>query len=199
MKTLSIIILTCLAGLCLTSCKPLLINLSGLKQPKLESVTSVSDYLKKNHVDKYDSLYVCRDSAALYKLMSRVKNFPATLLFDKNGISVQQSDSGYCPGKVEEFMKTLVLSSSINFDHRFSKQEIFHWISPVEGNSETNEEPDFTLFVFWAKYCGSLNNGVFRVMKATQENQNIKAQINLINIDFIDTWNMKSKPKFNYN
>jgi len=199
MKTPSIIILICLVGLSLTSCKPLLIRLSGLKQPKPESLTSISDYLKKNRIDRYDSLYVCSDSVALYELMSLVKDFPTTLLFDKNGLSVQQSDSGYCPGKVEEFMKTLTPSSSISYDHRFSKQEIFHWIYPVDGNSETNEEPDFTLFVFWAKYFGSLNHGVFRVMKATRENPNIKLKIYLINIDFIDSWDMRSSPKFIFN
>lgn len=199
MKTTIHIILTCLVGLCLTSCKPLLIKLSGLKQPKPESFSSISSYLKKNHVDRYDSLYVCCDSAALYELMLRVKDFPATMLFDKNGLSVQQADSGYCPGKVEEFIQSLDGSSSINYDYRVPEQEITHWICPADGNPVIKEESDFTLYVFWAMYCGSLNKGVFRVMKAAQNNPDINIGIYLINIDFMASWEMKSKPKFLFN
>ncbi len=199
MKTTTVIILTFVAILFLPSCKPLLIKLSGLKQPKPESISTISAYLKKNNIDRYDSLYVCRDSAKLFELMTRIKDFPTTLLFDNQGLSVQQSDSGYCPGTVEEFMKTLVRSSPINYDYRVSEQEIFQWVTPVNGFSETTEEYDFTLFVFWARYCGSLNHGVFRVMEAIQKNPTINVKIFLINIDFIDSWGMTSKPTFVFN
>ncbi|MFH1159449.1 MAG: hypothetical protein V1733_00680 [bacterium] len=198
MKTISTIILTCLVGFFLTSCKSILVPLSGLKQPKLESIKSVSDYLEKKKIEQYDTLYICPDSAALYTLMFKIKDFPRTILFDRNDVSVLQSDSGYCPGKAELFMRNLSLSTSLRSDDRFSMKEIFQWVHPVVWNSETTQDPDFTLFVFWAKYCGSLNNSVFRVMKGIQENPNIKTRIYLVNIDFMDSWDLKSKPEFTF-
>ncbi|TSA27399.1 MAG: hypothetical protein D4R67_06120 [Bacteroidetes bacterium] len=198
MKALSISIVICLVGFCMTSCKPVLKWISGLKQPKIESIHSISTYLKKKKIDTYDTLYICRDSAALYALMSYLKDFPTTLLFDKNGLSVQQSDSSYCPGKAEEFMGNLTGLIPLTHNDRFSNHNILQWIYPVAGNTEEIQGHEFSLFVFWAKYCGSLNNGVFRVLKAAQENPDIHVKICVINIDFIDVWEMKTKPAFHF-
>lgn len=198
MKTISTVFLLCLVGIFLTSCKSILVSLTGLKQPKLESINSVSFYLKKKKIENYDTLYICHDSAALNKLMFRIKEFPRTVLFDRNGVSVLQSDSGYCPGKAESFMRDLSLTVTLKPDDQFSVKEIFQWILPVLWDSEPIQDPDFTLFVFWAKYCGSLNNSVFRIMKEIKGNPNIKTRIYLVNIDFINSWDLKSKPEFQF-
>lgn len=198
MKKTAIIFLTCLAGFGLISCNPLLIRLSGLRQPTPESVQSIQDYLKKHRIDTYDSLFICRDSAAVFHLISTLRDVPVTLLFDQDGLSVQQSDSGYCPGKAVEFIKTLSLSTPIRHDDRFSKHELFSWITPVKGNPVIHEAEDFTLFIFWATYCGSLNKGVFSAMAAAERNPAISMKIYLINLDFMDSWHMNPFPQFRY-
>lgn len=198
MKTPAIIFLTCLSGLGMISCKPLVMQVSGLRQPSPESVQSVQDYLKKHQIDSYDSLFICKDSAAVFDLITMIQNVPGTLLYDRDGLSVQQSDSGYCPGKVTEFMKSLSPSSSIRYDQRPSKQELLRRVTPVEGNQGTSDPADYTLVVFWATYCGSLNKGVFSVMDAGEKNPAIRLKIYLVNLDFMDAWHMNPFPEFRY-
>lgn len=188
----------CLVCFFQISCKPLLIFFSGVKQPKIESTKSISIYLKKKKVENFDTLYICRDSSALGSLIYLIRDFPRTVLFDRNGSSILQTDTGYCPGKAEELMINLSCSTALKPDDRFSIQKIFQHVIPVDRNSEKSPDPDFTLLVFWAKYCGSLNKSVFRIMRRTRENQNIKTRIYLVNLDFMNTWDLKSMPKFSY-
>lgn len=182
----------------IASCKHSLILLSGLKQPDLESVRSVSDYLGKKGITGFDTLYVCRDSASLSGLMATIKAFPATLLFDRYGYVVHPSDTAYCPGKAEGLIRHLSPASSGKQTSRLSLHGIRRWTLPIAWNQATMQDPDFSLFVFWARYCGSLNNGAFRVMKAASENHEIRVNIYLVNVDFLDGWGLTSGPQVRY-
>lgn len=198
MKKISPLVFVILVGICLTSCKSVLRVFSGVRQPHLESFNSVSDYLKKNRIDTFDTLYTCRDSATAMALIAHIINLPSTLLFDSTGHSVQQSDSSFCPAKVEQFMRNLSDTSSIIYGDGITQGNILQWISPVASNPGKTRNSEYHLYVFWATYCGSLNKSAFRVLKAACDNPNIHINLYLVNVDFLDSWGMKSGPKIKY-
>lgn len=186
------------AGICMTSCSPVLRFFSGIRQPRIESIGSVKDYLEKNRIETFDTLYTCRDSARAMALIKHIINLPSTLLFDSSGLSVQQSDSGFCPAKVEQYMRNLSEASPIIHDNMGTRSEILQYISPVASHPGKFSKPEFHLYVFWATYCGSLNDNVFKVLTAAYDNPNADISISLVNVDFLGSWGIKEVPGFSY-
>jgi hypothetical protein len=195
MKHLFAILFFVPAVVALTACKSALVLVSGVRQPGIESVTSISRYLERKKIDHFDTSYVCCDSAALYRVMFRVKDFPTTLLFNRLGSSIILPDTGYCPGKAEVFIRNLSPSTVLITDNRFSLDEFRQWLVPVEWHHGTGQQADVTLIVFWAQYFGSLNNNAFRVMKALADNSQVNSRIFLVNVDYMESWHLKSKPE----
>jgi hypothetical protein len=180
------------------SCDHIFLSINGVSKPRIESKESTLSYLSSNSFDLADAVFTAKDSTAIFQIINMIGNIPGVDFFNRKGELVEYSSTGDCPGKADRFAAMLEADSNYRTDSSYHLKDV---MDKVEGlyrrENMLNEEADFTILIYWAKYLGKMNKSVMKVMKTIQANKNIRARIYLINMDFQQTWGMKTIPVIN--
>ncbi|MBN2779083.1 MAG: hypothetical protein JXR36_15705 [Bacteroidales bacterium] len=187
MRTKALIVILSMLFL-LSSCKPIMYKLYGIKKPDVETEQSIKDKALKFGLDtsnivtvnEYDFLQVMKG-----------QGIPDGEIFDKNGhyINYRQTDSA-CNAGLFEFIPnlktdtTFITNDSILLINKMNKFKDFNG-KPLQEI----DEAEFYLLIYWTVWTGKLNKDHVKIWEdLALENQNCKIQVIKINLDMQDYW-----------
>ena len=154
----------------LSSCKSILIKMSGITQPKIETLTSLKKYLAKKEIITQD-IYSFQSKDKLFEFY----NFKAignggameVFIFDKDGYLVAfKPDTIGCKAGLSPFLADIENKAKSN---TIKTIQIDTLLSQVRKNEEKQATlradlapADYYMLVYWAKYLGkSADNVLF--------------------------------------
>lgn len=174
---------------CLTSCSYLIMKAKGIKQPQVESVTSINRNATKNNIEE-ESLFVLKEDLVIPNMFTEVNK---SYLFDKNGIGVNLSLVGAnetCSGNILSLIKGL---SKVTYAVRDSSQVLESEVNKAKHINYKkapliDPSADYYALYYWNSFAGKGNNKgmIERLRMSIEENRNVKIQLILINEDMIE-------------
>ncbi len=184
-----------------SACQKVILFSKGIRNPTIKSETDIREFLRKRKIPSYDGSFVVRDSISFINLVKNVKMFPGVAFFTPFGELILINDSTYCAGVAHMFSMNLQSGSSYPVDSSFRLEELDGLVRSLERdhNNLEEEEGAFVVMGFWATYFGSVNENVFGVLEAASRNTNVKTRIYLVNIDFLESWGLKTKLNYKIN
>ena len=191
MKKLLILISTLI--IVLTACKSAMMRQYAVGSPKIETIESVRNDLKKNMPGFEGYLCVFRDSAALMDWFKN-KNLPGrSQFYNSGGYRIITQDSTFCSGVETDFAGNLKINQVYRIDSLTPFCRLQKDILPVGEKADLDPSNySFTCVIFWARFMGKLNMSSFRIAASALESQPAKTgkvNVLLVNIDILDFWN----------
>ena len=179
----------------LSGCKPIILALFGVHQPRQEKIEDIKAYAIKHDIPLENCALVKEDSLA-FALMKRM-NVP--LLFDKTGYLID-FNSGYenksCGGNILSFIEGL---SSITYAPRDSNitygNETKAWnhldnLTPYQSEIDSTKF-DYAMVYYWNTFSGRGENyKMIRLLrKSIASNPRVKFKLVLVNQDLREGMN----------
>ncbi|MCX6251970.1 MAG: hypothetical protein NTX61_14615 [Bacteroidetes bacterium] len=179
------------------SCKSLLLKTKGITKPRMETTQTIQRYINSKLTGKGRQLYIAKDSIEIFTLYSMIDGFPSVDFFTTGGELIDYNDHVSCAGKADEFAAQMIRGTDYKINPKYKLHEIASKLHSIDGTEIVSAEgADYFMFVYWAKYFGSLNNNVFDILKTLQNNKRVNVKVILVNLDFQSSWGMKKIPQF---
>jgi len=187
----------------LTSCSVFYRVVLGIKNPKMESYSSINEYAKTLNIDP-KNLVFAKDSASMTELNKIFMGNPEVLIFNKSKMFLPyKNDSVACNAPIDIFLKNIC---DIETTHAPIKKEINfnHFISLLDDHSNAlgiikNANIDFIVFANFVKYVPKVNSTHLPAWNKELNNHlgNCNAKIIYVNLDYLESWGItkKSLPK----
>jgi hypothetical protein len=202
MKTLSLILKTALMAMLfsvLFGCKSYMQYKYGITHPKQETPEKLVSFLEKQHFPE-QNLYLFSDSGAYMNALNNPVfsiNLLGHMIFDHNG-NLLERDTAKCQWAGSTMIKMLNKDSTYKKVQGLQLKDILQHIEPF-GKNATREviitDPDFTIIVTWAKFLGKYNYRLFDLSEALKQNQTARIRIIWLNIDMLESWELKPEQK----
>jgi hypothetical protein len=193
MKKQSMLILTCcLVALGMFSCRSLVLRSRGLKDPKPETVESVTAALTAYQQWYKDYLCVFKDSAALADLFGKRGYLAASQFYDRNGYRIITNDSGFCLGVEARFAGNLNPQGEYPVDSSYRITEMMKYLKVIgDSVSAGTGADDFSVVLVWAKYLEPVNPYLFAMADTIHRHHPMRINFIFFNIDEMKDWNLK--------
>jgi hypothetical protein len=171
----------------------------GITNPREQTPEQISSYLKK-HKYPGSGQYVFADSSAYFQSFRNPlfrKNLFGYMIFNASG-ELLQRDTAKCQWSGFEVI------SALNHDSVYEKQDgmycgdILQHLREISAGSApdtTQEVPDFTVIVTWAKFIGTLNARLFELSDAVNKPGNARVRMIWLNIDMQECWHLTKNQK----
>ena|SRR5690606_34130922 len=186
MRTLLMLLLIVLTS----GCKPILKTVYGIKDPAVETDSSVKEYLVKKRVDTTNVLTFPTVFSFAMASEQNYLIFPDALFFNKEGYFVPyKSTAQTCNANVSKFIDDLKNFSSHPADQSRKLSELESYLQL----KKTEPAADITVFITWTKYSGRLNKTkAFEWVRALEKAKKDGISLNyyLLNCDFQKKWNI---------
>jgi len=165
----------------------------AIKEPRIETIESVSKYL-----NQYSPLYtgylcVFRDSAALVDWFKN-KNMPGrSHFYNSDGYRIITQDSSFCSGVETNFAGNLKINQVFRIDSTMKFSKLTKNLLPV--GEKVNLDPSqyaVTCVIFWADFMGRMNDQNFQIAESAMKSQpGINGRLNIlfVDMDIMDFWN----------
>lgn len=183
-------LLLCLALLGGIHCTPILKIAYGIKDPKVESPETVQRQLRQWGLDTAIPNYHVM-SLGHWKQLGKTfgTDMPEALFFDKNGRYVDYHLKADCNANVERFIDQLNPDTTLLPDPdttRNLRQLLSHLQPPLPA---LNNNADYTAVFVWGRFGGKVMKDHLRPwITHAQNQQKVKLQFFLLNMDFQDYW-----------
>jgi hypothetical protein len=207
MKNLTLLFIFSFAVL---SCKSIVIRMAGIKQPQIETQTSLKKYLEQKKIITED-IYTFQNKDKLFEFY----NFKAignggameVFIFDKNGYLVAfKPDTIGCKAGLAPFLADIENKAKSN---TVTNIQIDTLLSQVRKNDEKQatlfkdlKPADYYMLIYWAKYLGKSADNVLLVQDDIDAaaKRGIKIQPIYISGDYIEDWGISKKeiPKYKF-
>lgn len=189
MKNYKLFFSTILLGLFLSSCSPIMKMLYGIKDPKVENEASLSKYMKKKDIYS-DNVYTL-DFESYQKALKLINNkLPEVMIFDTQGNYIPYGDEWACNAGAFNFIEELNDTTDYSISNKTSIEELSSKLRNLKGEKVkvVNENENFYVFIFWAKFTGKLNKDHVKVWEEQANQNNSNIQIIKVNMDFQEHW-----------
>lgn len=182
-----------------SSCKPVIMFLGGMHNPKPEDKESLISYLEKKDMPT-DNILVFTDSIVHYRKFKEIIGVPEIQVFNKQGILINYKDTGSaCSGPAELFTKAIC--SVNNLSSNASKtitSELKNLVTfdnnPVVLASDGGF--DFYVLIYWARFAGNLNKSKAREWERNLKNvTGCNVWVAKVNMDWQKKWYEKKQPE----
>ena len=175
------------------SCKNYISGKYGIKEPKIESLGSITSALKNYSAEYPARLCIFKDSAALIDWFQN-NNMPGrSHFYNSAGYRIITQDSNFCVKVEADFAGKLKPSEVYRIDSLSVFDKLKRDLLPVGEKADLDpSEYAFTCVVFWAIYMGKINEASFVVAEAAMASQpGMKGKVNIlfVNMDIMDFWN----------
>ncbi|MFP5470062.1 MAG: hypothetical protein ACLGGV_00560 [Bacteroidia bacterium] len=169
----------------------------GIKKPKSETKESILKYsikigLQANNVFVLNSLKSMSD-------VSKKTNIPAVRIYNSNKefLGIISKDTNSCTGSAEDIIAQLNKETFYPVIDTLTLDAELKMFSLI-GEQTNNDEYDFYVTIYFAKWAGKLNKKIVEWEKAAQNNPNAKIKVIKLNTDLQEEWDVKlrmSKPQ----
>lgn len=176
-----------LFGMLAISCNYIRMKRYGIVSPKLETETSLREYMARQKIDS-SNVYMLK---APFVIESFAREINKAYLFDKQGLPVafdEASSNKKCLGNIMSFLRTYSRGSNLSIAKtRSFDEEKDRWIC-LNGR-EPDALPlgaDFTLVYYWNSFSGTGNQRQFlaRIEKIMRERPDLEIVFYKVNQDF---------------
>ena len=185
------IVIALLAIVFSLSCKSILLKFAGVGKPKLETMSSIEEFVSEYQVEGNQVLY-CKDSLAFDKMLKAFPIFPGVYVFNSDGLLVKHLDDDECVNTNE-----ILLANDLSWVNSLSP------IDPPVSLEDVNSaliDHEFraypipadpgkvTVIITFTKWLGKKFNG--RTFHFYKESNRVKNDVFLLNLDFMDFYGL---------
>lgn len=173
----------------------LLLVYSGVHEPRVETTESLRKCMRKYDMIT-DNVFTTQNLESYVNQMTLSGgNTPEVLIFNKNFDNIAYRDSILnCNGPAFRAILGLDKNKTYKINENFNFDDINTGLCDLEGNPTTitvDNNADFIVVIYWAKYVGKLNKEQVNVMeKDAIDNTNANIQVVKINLDFQSFWGL---------
>lgn len=191
-----------------TSCKRLILMQYGVKQPQIESNSSITEFLIKKDMNVKDVLCF-KDSAAMSrKVLDERLSIPEVYFYNKNGHFVTYKAAAVsCTASASPFLDNLADNfNTLPFDTSRHISKEFSYLYRLNNQNAVNfddfEKSDVYVVMYFVKYIGKLNKESIwdwlNHIKLIESKTKFKITPILVSGDYMDFWGIskESLPKF---
>ncbi len=187
-------------------CKPILLKIEGIRQPKLENHQSLSKFLLSCRVDTSEILCF-KDTFALNKFYATDIAFPDARFFNKEKKLVDyRSLESDCNAKVSPFIEKIGSINKLTPVPAKTLDEFIKDLVVVQNAQKfilEDQEYDAYMIIYWAKYLGKVTKSHISEWQELVNKGNKgskKTRVILVNLDYQSFWGIKSSdlPKLSY-
>ncbi|CAN5378197.1 hypothetical protein BH10BAC1_BH10BAC1_05720 [soil metagenome] len=192
MKYILLIVIT----FSLSSCSLFYKVAFGIKKPRMESYSSITEYAKTLNIEP-SNLAFAKDSASQMELHAIFKGTPEILIFNKSKIFLPyKSDSVSCNAPIDSFLKNIceIESSHASFEREIDYTHLLSLL--YDKNNILNDTTiDFIIFADFVKYFPKVNSSHIIDWNREFNNHlgNCNAKIIYVNLDYLESWGMSKK------
>ena len=169
-----------------------IVFLPNVQKPRLETKTSVFDYLLSMHIDTANCYFINEDKVD--RTLDQTLGMPVLMIFDKEGNQLEYTTTK--KGCVNPAFQLSTLDSR----HKY-KLDTLNTLPGYMGNytsynaqpAHVDQEVDFTALNFWVKFLGTYDNNekVRDWEQILKKNKSIKVRIVKVNMDAQQSWSPK--------
>ncbi len=175
----------------LFSCSSGIKIIYGIKDPKTENESSITEYMKKNKMIT-DNVFVPDENT--YKSITQKTGLPDFFVFDNRGKLIIIESDKKCPATGTEFLEKLNPANDYNTNDEINLSEVIENLHYLNGNLAeltVSGNYDFFLVIYWAKFIGKLNQKYVTVWENTAHSNNFaKIKTFKINMDPQKFWDL---------
>lgn len=177
------------ALLLLTSCKPLMLKMYQIKDPGVESKTSILKTAMRYGIDTADILTVRPED---YLATLSAQPMPDIAVFDNEGAYIEyRSTDTSCNSGLFDFIPALRLEGNYKKTGKMNLQQELNKLRDINGNilSAPIEKADFYLLLYWSVWLGKLNKDHVQVWeRLAKQNRHCTIKVLKVNLDIQESW-----------
>ncbi len=185
----------------LTGCQPIVKILTGTRNPRFESESTIQSWLRKK---KFPEVPVYSSSFEMWKSNTKPKT-PEVFIFDNKGryISYKNPSKPECTGPAELFISYMDTTQSYNYSDEYTLNS---FVAPLKKLNCENvlytkkENVDYHVFITFNDFMGNyfLRNKTYRWLDSLASNSNIKYELILVNTDLQSCWDSTQKAYYSH-
>lgn len=186
----------------LSSCKMILLN-AMLKDPKVETKSSIRSFLKSNDFSD-ENIYILKGDTSYSKVLENLMNgmIQDYYVFDKTGIQLCYNGSSSCSGvHFKNLLHQGLDSFELCKEDPESLDHILASIIPLDGTSSKMSnlpQSDLYVAIYWQKFMGGKKeyaSSVDWMENEAKKFQNKKITFIKINADMQEEWGLTAGKK----
>ncbi|MDD3738146.1 MAG: hypothetical protein PHP31_02475 [Lentimicrobiaceae bacterium] len=191
----SLVLVLLMTGGCKKIGTKLLLVYSGAHEPRIETTESLRKYMQKKDMTS-DNVFTTQNLDSFQNQMSLSGGgVPEVLIFSKNLDNITYRDTILdCNAPAFRAILGLDKNKTYKINENFNFDDINTGLCDLEGNPTTitvDNNADFIVVIYWAKYVGKLNKEQVNVMeKDAIDNTNANIQVVKINLDYQSFWGL---------
>jgi len=181
----------------LCGCTRLMMFVWGVKEPKVETIASISEFTNSIGVHT-ENLMIAKDSVSLHELITSVKSIPEAEFFDCNGALIPYKDEGsnQCNAGVDAFIELLTIKRQLSTHSQHLQSRLSRMISiPSKQDVLFRSLPrsDYYVLLYFTKWSGKkvnrehITEWVNHIQSSNNSNEFIITYL-IVNLDFMDVW-----------
>jgi hypothetical protein len=178
-----------------SSCQHMLKKIYGVKNPEIESETSIKKSAIKYGLDTAN--IVTLNSKDFLRELNG-KAIPNASIYDSKGnyIEYRATDTS-CNAGLFEFIPNLNVKNSYNKpDSTNLELELKKFLDLKGKPIDKLESADFYVLIYWTVWTGKLNKDHVKIWEdAANNNKNARIKVLKVNLDFQDYWDEAEKKK----
>lgn len=189
----------CLVLVLFTACNPVVRLLYGVKNPEVETKTTIEKFCKEMQFPNVPVFVAHADNFFVKKQLSDGEVY----VFDRKGNFIPYKDPAKpnCSGPADLFLSYLDTATVYHVEPNFPLDSIEKLLTDFECKKveiQKDETTDFYVFITFAKYLGKK----YQKQKASvwidtlQQNTNVRSRLFLIDMDPIACWTEEQKAVF---
>lgn len=189
----------CLVLVLFTACNPVVKLLYGVKNPKVESKTTIEKFCKEMQFPNVPVFVSHADNFFAKKQLSDGEVY----VFDRKGNFIPYKDPAKpnCSGPADLFLSYLDAATIYHFEPNFPMDSIERLLTDFDCRQveiQKDDTTDFYVFITFAKYLGKK----YQRHKASvwidtlQQNTRIHSRLFLIDMDPAECWTEEQKAVF---
>jgi hypothetical protein len=187
----------------ISSCNLFYKTVFGIKDPKMETYSSINKYSATLGIDSSDIVF-SKDSTSYYQLNRAFMGSPEIVVFNShNKFRPYKSDSIACNASVDTILKRICSIDQISIVHKSLDYNYF--VSLLDDHNRalenSNSTPyDYIVFVDYAKYFHKVNKNHIPGWKLALNGHHgsCSSKMIFVNLDYLESWNISksSLPSF---
>ncbi len=178
-----------------SSCQHILKKIYGVKNPEIESETSIKKSAIKYGLDTAN--IVTLNSKDFLRELNG-KAIPNASIYDSKGnyIEYRATDTS-CNAGLFEFIPNLNVKNSYNKPDSTNLELELNKFLDLKGKPiDKLESADFYVLIYWTVWTGKLNKDHVKIWEdAASNNKNARIKVLKVNLDFQDHWDEAEKKK----
>ncbi|MBL7916116.1 MAG: hypothetical protein JNL49_13880 [Bacteroidia bacterium] len=189
----------CLVLVLFTACNPVVRLLYGVKNPKVESKTTIEKFCKEMQFPNVPVFVSHADNFFVKKQLSDGEVY----VYDRNGNFIPYKDPAKpnCSGPADLFLSYLDTATVYHFEPNFPMDSIERLLTDFDCRKveiQKDTTTDFYVFITFAKYLGKK----YQRQKASvwidmlQQNTRMHSRLFLIDMDPAECWTEEQKAVF---